>query len=63
MSEWFLNGGNPVCKLWHQALTDVYEGDKEDVREEFHRELEREYRNEGGQIVKEELVNLTIARL
>ena len=41
---------------------EKYGGGPGDLREEFHRELEREYRNEGGQLLKEELVNVTIAR-
>ena len=62
MTEWFFNGGNPVCKRWHEALVEEVGGELGDMRERFHEELEKEYRNEGGQWLKEELVNLTIAR-
>ena len=62
MTEWFFNGGNPVCKRWHEALVDEVGGKLEGMRERFHEELEKEYRNEGGRLLKEELVNLTIAR-
>ncbi len=62
MTEWFFNGGNPVCKRWHEALVDEVGGEMAGMRERFHEELELEYRNEGGQLLKEELVNLTIAR-
>lgn len=62
MTEWFFNGGNPVCKRWHEALVDEVGGELGGMRERFHEELEKEYRNEGGQLLKEELVNLTIAR-
>lgn len=40
---------------------DEVGGKLEGMRERFHEELEKEYRNEGGQLLKEELVNLTIA--
>lgn len=62
MTEWFFNGGNPVCKRWHEALVDEVGGKLEDMREPFHKELEKDCRNEGWQLLKEELVNLTIAR-
>ncbi len=62
MTEWFFNGGNPVCKRWHEALVDEVGGEMAGMRERFHEELELEYKNEGGQFLKEELVNLTIAR-
>lgn len=62
MTEWFFYGGNPVCKRWHEALMEEFGGELDDMREEFHKELEKEYREEGGQLLKEELVNLTIAR-
>ena len=68
MTEWFFNGGNPVCKRWHEALLEEeeegggFKGELEDMREAFHKELEKEYRNEGGQLMKEEMVNLTITR-
>lgn len=58
MTEWFFNGGNPVCKRWHEALVDEVGGKLEGMRELFHEELEKEYRNEEGQLLKEELVNL-----
>ena len=61
-TEWFFNGGNPVCKRWHEALVEETGGNLGVMRERFREELEKEYRNEGGQWVKEELVNLTIAR-
>ncbi|KAL6720789.1 hypothetical protein ACLMJK_002714 [Lecanora helva] len=61
MMEWFFEGGNPVCKRWHEALEEVG-GRLGDVRERFREEVEREYRSEGGMLGKEELVNLTIAR-
>ena len=41
---------------------EEFGGELDDMREEFHKELEKEYREEGGQLLKEELVNLTIAR-
>lgn len=62
MTEWFFNSGNPVCGRWHEALMEKYGGGPQDLKEEFHTELEKEYRNEGEHMVKEELVNLTIAR-
>lgn len=62
MTEWFFNGGNPVCKRWHDALVEEVGGELGNMRERFHEELEKEYRNEGGQLLKDELVNLTIAR-
>ena len=62
MTEWFFNGGNPVCKRWHEALVEEVGGVLGDMRERFHDELVKEYRNEGGQLLKEELVNLTTAR-
>lgn len=62
MTEWFFNGGNPVCKRWHDALVEEVGGELGSMREGFHEELEKEYRNEGGQLLKDELVNLTIAR-
>ena len=63
MTEWFFNGGNPVCKRWHEALLEEgFKVELGDMREGFHKELEKEYRNEGGQLMKEEMVNLTIAR-
>ena len=73
MTEWFFNAGNPVCKRWHEALTEVVGttevGAKDvgrhlgDMKERFHEQLKREYRmEEGGHMTKEELVNVTIAR-
>ena len=43
MTEWFFNGGNPVCKRWHEALVDEVGGKLEGMREPFHEELEKEY--------------------
>lgn len=43
-------------------MVDEAGGKLEDMRERFHDELVKEYRIEGGQLVKEEFVNLTIAR-
>lgn len=62
MTEWFFNGGNPVCKRWHEALVEEVGGKLGDMRERFHEELEKEYKREGGQLLKDEMVNLTIAR-
>ena len=71
MTEWFFNAGNPVCKRWHEALAEaagVVEvkdlgRDLGDVKERFHKQLRSEYRTvEEGRIIKEELVNMTIAR-
>ena len=62
MTNWFFDGGNPVCMRWHEALLEEYGGKVGDMREEFHKELEKEYKEEGGQLVKDEMVNLTIAR-
>lgn len=62
MTEWFFDGGNPVCKRWHDALVEEVGGELGSMREGFHEELVKEYRNEGGQLLKDELVNLTIAR-
>ena len=62
MTEWFFNAGNPVCKRWHDALVEEVGGKLGDMRERFHEELVKEYKNEGGQLLKDELVNLTIAR-
>ena len=41
---------------------EEFGGELGDMREGFHEELEKEYRNERGHLLKEELVNLTIAR-
>ena len=42
---------------------DEVGGSLEEVKDAFHEELEREYREEGDQLLsKEEKVNLTIAR-
>ncbi|KAL9611347.1 MAG: hypothetical protein Q9167_003996 [Letrouitia subvulpina] len=62
MTGWFFDGGNPVYKRWHEALVEEVGGELGEMREKFHEELVKEYRNEGGQLLKEELVNLTIAR-
>lgn len=62
ITEWFFNGGDPVCKRWHEALVQEVRGKLGNMRERFHEGLEKEYRSEGGQLLKEELVNLTIAR-
>ncbi|KAF7513138.1 hypothetical protein GJ744_010534 [Endocarpon pusillum] len=62
MTDWFFNGGNPVCGRWHEALVEEVGGKLEGMRERFHEELVKEYREEGGQLLNEELVNLTIAR-
>lgn len=62
MTSWFFDGGNPGAKRWHQALIDECGGNLDDFREPFHQEMVKEYRNEGGHWLKDELVNLTIAR-
>lgn len=62
MTEWFFYSGNPVCGRWHEALMEEYGGKPDDMREGFHEELVKEYRSEGGHLIQEELVNLTIAR-
>lgn len=62
MTEWFFYSSNPVCGRWHEALREEFGGELAELREEFHKELEKEYKAEGGQLLKDELVNLTIAR-
>ncbi|KAG8534378.1 uncharacterized protein KY384_001223 [Bacidia gigantensis] len=63
MVGWFFDGGNPVCGRWHEALREEgFGGEMGELREGMRRELEREYRSEGGRLVKEEMVNLTVAR-
>ena len=61
MTDWWFNGGNPVVKRWHDALMEKYGGDLEDVREEFHKEVVKEYHDDGDHLIKDEAVNLTIA--
>ncbi|ERF74246.1 hypothetical protein EPUS_03436 [Endocarpon pusillum Z07020] len=62
MTTWFFDGGNPVEGRWHESLVEECGGKLEDMREPFHQEVVKEYRNEGGHLLREELVNLTIAR-
>lgn len=62
MTSWFFDGGNPVGKRWHDALIDECGGNLEDFREPFHQEVVEEYKHEGGHLLRDELVNLTIAR-
>ena len=62
MTGWFFDAGNPVCGRWHQALVEEVGGNLNDLREEMRKEVEGGYRREGKWLVKDELVNLTIAR-
>lgn len=62
MTSWFFDSGNPVEKRWHDALIDECGGNLDDFREPFHQEVIKEYREEGGHLLREELVNLIIAR-
>lgn len=62
MTSWFFDGGNPVVKRWHEALIDECGRNLENIRELFHQEVLKEYRNEGDHLIKDELANLTIAR-
>lgn len=62
MTSWFFDGGNPVEKRWHEALIEECGGALEDFREPFHQEVIKEYRSEGGHLLRDELVNLTVAR-
>lgn len=62
MTSWFFDSGNPVLIRWHDALIDESGGNLEDFREPFHQEVIKEYREEGGHLLKDEKVNLTIAR-
>ena len=48
---------------WHEALVKVAgEEALRSIKGPLHEELEKEYKQEGGQLLKDELVNLTIAR-
>lgn len=62
MTTWFFDGGNPVPGRWHAAVVEECGGKLEDFREPFHQELIKEYKEDGGHLIKEELVHLTIAR-
>ena len=62
MTSWFFDGGNPVPKRWHEAVIEECGGKLEDLREPFHQEVIRDYKLEGGHLLRDELVNLTIAR-
>ena len=68
MSEWFVHGGNPVCRRWHEGwVEEAAAGGEEEalrnIKGPLREELEKEYEKvEGGHLVKDELVNLTIAR-
>lgn len=62
MTNWIFDGGNPMVKRWHEAVTDECGGHLENFRELFHQEVVKEYRNEGGHLLLDESANLTIAR-
>lgn len=62
MTSWFFDAENPVEKRWHEALVDECGGKLEDFREPFHQEVIKEYKEEGGHLLKDEQCNLTIAR-
>ena len=62
MAEWFFESSNPVCRRWHEALTEEVGGNLEEVKAGFQEALNEDYRREGGQLVKGEVANLTIAR-
>ena len=62
MTSWFFDAGNPVCKRWHDAVVKECGGNLEEFREPFHEELVKEYKEEGGHLIKDEPANLIIAR-
>lgn len=62
MTTWFFDGGNPVVKTWHDSLTIEHGGNLEDFRKPFQEEVVKEYKEEGGHLLRDEVANLTISR-
>lgn len=60
--EFFFEGGNPVQGRWVESWVEEYGGRVEDVRKAFVEEVERDFVRKGEWLVKEEGVNLSIAR-